>query len=329
MRLSLGLRIVLLLALLAPAPAGAKEEPTPEGANHFARKAGLRALEAGKSEEAAKHVLRALRDHPYATLLLEDLVEATQDDPDVQAFWLHRYVATIAEDSGRFRPGKRMRAYFPKKEKLFRLVSMSRAKAAANLARTAGKLKGSGAYTRIQAYRRLFDAVVDAAPALRAKHGAVFDRALAKALPSTASILKAIEKGGGATTGREARALRLRLGRALLGMAAPARQKLAGTGSVDAQQLLKLGSTLAESARASLAAQQMEPATVEQLQAMTPEEIDAFNVLHTRVETPGRAISPKGHYEIRSPCGHGTLLTAATIVDGIHERLAKWFDSCS
>ncbi len=65
-----------LLLWLPSLPAAAKEEAPLPGADHFARQVGLRALKAGRPEEAAKHFLRALRDHPHATLLLEDLLDA-------------------------------------------------------------------------------------------------------------------------------------------------------------------------------------------------------------------------------------------------------------
>lgn len=314
-----------LLLWLPSLPAAAKEEAPLPGADHFARQVGLRALKAGRPEEAAKHFLRALRDHPHATLLLEDLLEATAKDPDVQAFWLHRYVATIADENGRFKPSKRAQAYLPKKGSVVHTVATSRAKAAADIAKTVARLKGPGVYTQIRAYRRLFDATADASPALQAKYARVFEQALAKAQPSTAAVLKAIEKAAGAARAPGSHALRLKLGRALIGMASQARQKAPGTEDIDAQKLLRLGTKLAESATAALAAEQMAPATVEQLRAMTPAEIDAFNEKHTRIETPGRAISPKGRYEIRTTCGHGSLLTAASIVDGIHGRLATWF----
>jgi hypothetical protein len=316
--------VLLCSALVAPFSAAA-DEPAPPEAAHVARTAGLKALADGKHEEAVDHLLTALLDHPHSSLLHEDLLEATAKDLDAHSWWKHRYVALISNAKGSFRPSRRAAAFVSPKDPELTLVALARARAAAEIARQSGLAPRSGRSVVGRVLLRLLDRVTEGAPALRAEHAGTIERSVVKGLPTATEVLQAVEKAGGRVQGPAQAALRLRLGRAVVGLATQARQGAAGAPDGVATALLGLGDRWIRSALDDLASEQAPVLDVARLEALTLEEVAEFNRRHTAIETPARALSPAGGYEVLTPCGHGTLLAAARQVDGIHARLARWF----
>ena len=294
-------------------------------ADHPARGAAMRAVEAGDWQEAVAHLKRALADHPSEPVLLADLVRITAEDPAVQRFWAHQYVASIMDERGSVRVPRDMRDVLPDDERL-KSLAKARAKAATALVRAATRARGTGSVFTVLAYRRLFDRIAAGAPAVVAAHAASFDAAVDRTAPSTRDVLKVLESHARGTPATPEEALqRVALGRALVGMAAQAAQELTGSPPRAAEKLRSLGEAAIRGAAEALAGLQIEPLTVEELEAMDEEAIEAFNAVHTHAATPGRAVTPEGRYEIVTACGHGTLLACAKHVERLHGWLAAWY----
>ena len=78
-------------------------------------------------------------------------------------------------------------------------------------------------------------------------------------------------------------------------------------------------------ARADLAARGDAPWTVEELEALSEEQGEAFTREHASFGTPGVALSPAAWYRVETDCGHQTLLGVASTVEDHHRRLANWY----
>ena len=319
-----GLRLVGVLVLLVlPSVPALGEESADE---HPARTAGLQALKAGNPDEAVGHLLHALTAHPDSAQLLLDLIRATEPKKDFNAIWRHRYVCATADEKGRFKPAKELlKTLFAEKDEVLVGLAKARAKAASDIARELARAKGPGRNLVAATWYELLERVVRDCPPLRKTYLRKARSAVRTTVPKTLEVIKAIEKAAPVAFRSKDPGHPLRLGRALIGLAAQFGKGDSAPSGVDGGRMRSLGERLQRSAREALAEVQMEPLTVEALEAMSSEEIEAFNDKHTNMSTPGRAITPQGLYEVVSPCGHGTLLAAAKHVEPIHETLAKWF----
>ena len=321
--------VALLLWLTTFGPAVAKE-PAPGGdpAEHAVeRLAARKALDAKDYAKALEHCRAALAVYPDSALVLEDLIEASANDADVRALAMHRWLTATVDKNGRFAPSKALAPHLPKDDAAWTGPAKARARAATDVVKAIGRAKGAGKYLEAQGLRALLRRILAASPSLRHVHRDDADRALDKARPTTASVLKAMAKAASKAQGSRNAPLRLRLGRAFTGIASHARQSMRGTPNGSEKRWADLGNKLVLSAERDLEDRQMEPLTLEALEAMEdkPEAIRAFNDAHTDIATPGRSRSKRGRYDIVSTCGYGTQLAATKWVEVAHDRLAAYF----
>ncbi len=320
---SMRLGLVLLAALLLPAGVGADELG---GTAREARKAAARARDAGKTKEAVGHLLVGLGEHPHAAELLLELVETTKDDPSARTLWSHALIAALADEKGRFKLPKGADALIDKKkDPLLGEVATARAKAVAGLAKSAGRAKGPGSYALALAYTDLARALTSDAPRLWKAHAAALSKAISKVRPKVKAVLAALKKSAGGLGGPDPSGAKLELGRAIRGMASQAKAKAAGAKEGSGTALDSLADSIIRDALTALEAEQMEPLTIKQLEAMDNDQIAEFNRKHANIRRPGRAISETGKYVITCACGHGTLLATAEMAEPTHDRLARWF----
>jgi hypothetical protein len=65
--------------------------------------------------------------------------------------------------------------------------------------------------------------------------------------------------------------------------------------------------------------------SIAELEALSPDEREAFTRRFGLPGNPASALSPRGWYTIESDCGHATLLGTAQTVELHHQRLANWY----
>ncbi|MEZ6008035.1 MAG: hypothetical protein R3F05_09720 [Planctomycetota bacterium] len=316
-----------LLALLVVPVAAAPPGPADPAADHPARKAAREALAAGHPEEARKHLAEVLRDYPCAPSVLLDCVRASADAPDELVLAWDRWATAVADKAGRIDLTKEVKALSGCDDGARREVEKARARAAADVVKAMGSLRGPAALLVARAYDLLLDDLLEGAVALQAEHRDARAKARAKVAESAPSLVDAITKAAGRGSRPEQARMRFRLGRALLGLAAQARFKLPDGPDKGGDVWRRLGERLVHEAEQELAEAQMEPLTLEALKAMDADAIDAFNKAHADFATPGRSITPTGRYEIVTASGHGVLLAATEQAEVIHARLARWFGS--
>ncbi len=65
--------------------------------------------------------------------------------------------------------------------------------------------------------------------------------------------------------------------------------------------------------------------SIEELEALSPEEREAFTRRFGVAGNPASALSPRAWYKVESDCGHATLLGTAKTIEWHHQRLANWY----
>ncbi|MEC7582803.1 MAG: hypothetical protein VYE77_00665 [Planctomycetota bacterium] len=358
-RIRLGsLSLLIVAAATAQAPPGATPPletkglaatPAEKSAADTRWQLGRAALANGTAEAALPHLLAALEFHPNSPAILLDLALACQATPageDSAAFWLERLVRAGADDKGRFKASKEQRQQLGKLDlEDGRKLARQRALAAAELERAIKKLAnrpklGDGATARW--LTEIFTELAHDSPALLAGHGPAVQAALAQFAPDyeavCAGLLQLAKMSPGkTTTGREAdedgedAERQRRLERALEAariLAGLARQASFGD-DVQGPRPPDLSKMAAEAARAIARHESAlgEPRvyTIAELEAMDPEQRDAFTLAHRSWANPAVTVSPTGKYRLETVCGFETLLGAATTVEWHHDRLAKHF----
>ncbi|MGE0193063.1 MAG: hypothetical protein AB7T63_13595 [Planctomycetota bacterium] len=318
---------VALLALLVVPVAAAPQDAKDPAADHPARRAAREAIAAGRLEEARKHLAEVMGDYPSSPAVLLDAVRAAADAPEQLLLAWDRWATAVADKAGRIELGKEAKGLAGADDGARREVEKARARAAADVVKAMGSARGPAAPLVVKAYDLLLDDVLEGATALEDEHRDARAKARAKAAESAPSLVDAITKAAGRGSRPEQARVRFRLGRALLGLAAQSRYKLPDGPDKGGDVWSRLGERLVREAEVELAAAQMEPLTLEALEAMDADAIAAFNKAHADLATPGRSITPKGRYEIVTASGHGVLLNATRQAEVIHDRLARWFGS--
>jgi hypothetical protein len=321
-------RALLLAALpslaLGTAHAG-PDTPTDPADEHPARAQARAALQGGRTAEAREHLAHVLRDHPASASALADLARASTDAPEIGVLALDRWATAVVDAKGRLELPRELRELKGTDDGARREVEKARSRAVADVLKQMQGAKGVGADIVVGAYDRLLDDLLDGAPVLEAEVRSARAKAREKVRVTAAELVEAVEKGAGRNQRPEHAAARLRLGRALIGLAAQVRQKATDAPDRGADGWRRVGEKLEREAVAALAERQMAPLTLAQLEAMDGEAIRAFNEAHTDLATPGRSVTPKGRYEIVTASGHGVLLAATRWAEVVHDRLARWF----
>ncbi|MEC7584169.1 MAG: hypothetical protein VYE77_07610, partial [Planctomycetota bacterium] len=356
-RIRLGsLALLLAAAAVAQAPPGATPPldtkslaatPAAKSAADTRWQLGRTALANGSAAEAIPHLLAALEFHPNSPAILLDLAlacQATPEGEDRTALWLERLVRAAADNKGRFKANKEQRQQLGKLDlEDGRKLARQRALAAAELERAIKKLAsrpklGDGVTARW--LTEIFAELAHDSPALLASNGPSVRQALTKFSPDYEAVCNGLlqlakmsPSKTTAGTGDEQqdedlehkRQLALEAARILAGLA---RQASFGD-DVQGPQPPDLSKMATEAARAI--ARQEEALskprvyTIAELEAMDPEQRDAFTLAHRSWANPAVTTSPTGKYRLETVCGFETLLGAATTVEWHHDRLAKHF----
>jgi hypothetical protein len=290
--------------------------------------AGRGALAGKASLEAVRHFANALWWDPCAPSLLADLIAASAPSEDAQTLWAHQLAAALADDRGAFEPDPDFRK-IAARDPLILKIAAARADAAAQLAAALKELRGRDGDQAISARwaAAVAQEVLGGAPALRKKHAAAFNQALAVSVFEYKPVLSALKEVMDKSLGEQKPELAVRAALCLLGLASQTRFK-----DLEGPKPPQLES-VAMAARAGLARarEQIEAkrkgaiTTIAELEAMSELEREKFNEEHASFENPGVTLSPNGLYRIETSCGHATLLGVAKTVELHHARLVKYF----
>jgi hypothetical protein len=317
-------------ALLASAlPLGAGQERAPDPAR-APLEAGRAALAAGKSEAAYAHLGAALRLAPDDPAVLELVLAAVKDDPDARALWSLRWHEAAADADGEVRPSAATRELLAGDDPHpARLVGL-RAKAVQELAAfaRAREARGAKAPEELLVARWARRVALDLAgplPAARRAAGAL-DPGLALPRDFHVPVLAALERAMASAFSSGASGAAARLASCLHGLGVQAGfQDLEGPRPSGTEPFRKAAAETLARARARLERERGEPWTIEGLEALGPEEAEAFTREHASLAAPARAISPRGWYRVETACGFETLLGVARTIEQHHERLARWY----
>jgi hypothetical protein len=334
----------MAMATWAAALALAAQGPTDPGAMPLA--AGRRALEAGKRDEAAGHLLEACARSGPGAQVLELLARAAEGDADAVALWTQALADGTADARGRVKlPEEVVR--LAGKDTRAPALAEARAAAVQELVKQAGARERKGAKAPEELLvarhlRRLARELAEDAPALFAAHADELDPRLAAPPGAPAAVAGALERELGQALASHRLADAVRVALALRGLARQAGlddlqggAPPPGMAAVEKRAAEALARAREELAHAQPApgepvdeAQSWRPWTVAELEALADEgdeACDAFTRAHADWSHPGRALSPGGRYLVETVCGFETLLGVASTIELHHARLAGFF----
>jgi hypothetical protein len=290
--------------------------------------AAKNALREHDHEGAVRHFANALWWCPGSASVLLGAFEAAAPSEDARTLWAHAIGATSADERGALDPSGRMKEVLALDPAIAKIAS-ARAEAAVHLAAFVKELKPKDPDREMLA-RWAAGAALELlapAPALRRRHAAVFNQAVAPALPDYRPVLLALKSVMDKALGEQRPELAIRAAQCLLGLASQSRfHDLKGPKPPALEPV-------AMTARAGLARarEQLEGRrkgailTIDELEAMSKEEREAFTRAHCSLENPAITMSPNGRYRIETSCGHATLLGVARTIELHHGRLIGYF----
>ncbi len=314
---------------------------------------GLGALQTGDHHEARKHMFAALEFHPCSPDLLLELMLACGDDPDAFAQWCERYVRASSDERGRLKiegaTRKRLKAIQLSANLLKpdQALTVKRVAAINELARFITRQKATGKETATRALvvrwaSGLLLKIASGAPNALAKVASSVDKHQAAFEPNYEIVYKALAKvmnqprpndaqsSNAPTTGVSSHTKvindqRIRAARILVGLAKQIAFKdlmgprPSGPGSYANAARRLLGDERKRDVEAG------KIWTIEELEAMSPEDREAFTEEHSDWHHPGIALSTNSLYRIETICGHETLMKTSMTVELHHERLISHF----
>jgi hypothetical protein len=323
----------ILALLLAAAPLAQKPAADPSAARLAASLAAARkALAEGKRDSAFDALKTALAHSPFSQETLQLFVEASKPDEDAQTFWLHalaratlgpEHSSTLDSNGRRLlgspdsRPNQLANAYAAAFDELARFAKEREKEVAAH---------ADSALVALWARRAALD-LGARSPQLQKSRQAELAPRLApnEALPAKA--LRALERfadnaaAGGKTQQALAAALILKGCATQFGWD----KDLQGPRPPGVENLAKSAEEILARARAAWEKKADKVWTIEELEALAPDEREAFTRRFGVPGNPATALSPRSWYRLESDCGHATLLGAAKTVELHHQRLANWY----
>jgi hypothetical protein len=290
--------------------------------------AGKAALSAKDAAQAVRHFSNSLWWDPHAANVLAEIAAAAGSNEDAQTLWLHQLAASVADERGGFELPEPLRKLTARDPMLAKVAS-ARADAAAQLATVVREQRGKDGDAAVAA-RWVFGVASDViapSPALRKKHAPACNQPLASTAFEHKQVLAALKEVMDKALGEQRPELAIRAAQCLLGLASQSRFK-----DLEGPKPPALdGVAMAARAGLARAREQIDARrkggipTIQQLEAMSPEEREAFTREHSSFENPGVTLSPNGLYRIETSCGHATLLGVAKTVELHHARLVKYF----
>jgi hypothetical protein len=322
---------IVVLALAPATPQGA-----PAAARHDAASApvaaGGKALAEGRRADAAGHFVRALEAAPDSIEVLGLLVEASSEDPDARALWLHALMTAAVAPNGSVALDGDLKKKLPADDPRPAQVAALRAAAVEELLKLARE-KEKEAAQKVDAAlvaqwgrRAALDLARESPALLKGREGDLSPRlAPPESLP--AKVVKSLESfaSGALANGRTAEAIES--ARILAGLATQLsfEKDLQGPRPSGLTGLGERSSSLLVRTRQQLAGRIDPPWTVDELLALDGDEAEAFTRAHDTFADPGVATSPREWYRIETDCGFQTLLGVAQTIEQHHQRLANWY----
>ncbi|MBK7642681.1 MAG: hypothetical protein IPJ19_06455 [Planctomycetes bacterium] len=318
----------LLLAALAQQPA--VETPADKLAASLA--SARKALSEGKREDAFNALKTALAQSPASQEALQLCIEATKPDEDAQSFWLFELArATLGPERTNTLDSNGRRLLGPPDSKPNQ-VANGYAGAFEELARFAKEREKEiaahpeAALVALWARRAALD-LGARSPLLERPRLNDLDPRLASNPTLPAKALRALEHfaDNAAAGGRMQQALAAAL--ILKGCATQAGwdKDLQGPKPPGIDGIGKTANDVLGRARAAWEKKAGKPWSIEELEALGPDEREAFTRRFGDAGNPATALSPRSWYKLETDCGHATLLGAAQTVELHHQRLANWY----
>ncbi|HKE01832.1 MAG TPA: hypothetical protein VKE69_12535, partial [Planctomycetota bacterium] len=242
---------------------------------------------------------------------------------DARWLWAFALADVAADENGSFKlDAATLKAL--KSDAALRKIPMARAEAAKELARAAAKLGPADAPSCARWLLEVGREVARRSPALEKKHASELESGLKRTAPKTDAVVRALAASIDASLGKSKPDDALVAARCLRGLAAQATQKDLASPAPDMESAMEIANKGILRARAALGSKETAPKSIEELEALTPEERDRFNAEHAAIGNPAVALSPTGPYRVETTCGLGTLLAAAKQIELHHQRLARW-----
>ncbi len=318
---------------IAEVPKRDPKAPTPEAQARLMLDAGRAALADKNPAEAVRHFANALWYDPYAPAFLANLLEASAADPDAFDLWLSQWIAVISDEKGAAAVEEKWRKRVQGVDAWPLKVNTARAEAVAELATFVKEQGSKGGEAASHPHARRFAAQLGielcrASPALIRRHGPTFTAVFTPAvLPDHRPVLAALKELMDQLVGEQKPGDAIRVAQCLLGFAAQSGFKqFDGPKPPDLAAVAMAARAGLQRARAQLdAARKDAILTIEQLEAMTPEEREAFTRDHASFANPGVTFSPNKLYRVETTCGHDTLVGVAKTIELHHARLVGYF----
>ncbi len=289
---------------------------------------GVAAAKAGDLGAARHHLLAAVALDPSSVDLYGDLAALDRADPELRALWAHAAALAGCDASGRVAKAQVDLADASR-------VVVKRARAAKAAAAAAGRLKNAVHEPTRQWLLGLSRTLTDGSSVLSTAHVGAFEKAAGNTAPDVdkltsalAELMQSAYAAGDLETALEAartmRGLAMQAGQA---KNAPALPTAALTAALAMIRKVRADLRRAEEQRAKDAVAGAEPVvwTVESLESVPEDDVDAWSAKRTKWTAPGVALSPTELYRVETICGHATLLHITRDVEYHHARLIKWY----
>ena len=325
----------LLLATLLFAGTALAQQPaveTPADKLAASLASARKAIAEGKREEAFSALKTALGHSSASQEALQLLVEASKGDEDAQTFWLHALGrATLGPDRSNTLDSNGRRLLGPPETKPNQLAA-AYAGAFDELLHFAKEREKESAthpeaaLVALWARRVALDLGVRSPLLSRPKLVELSPRLpLNESLPVKA--LRALERfaDNASASGKTQQALAAAL--ILKGCATQFGwdKDLQGPRPPGVEGLAKSANEVLARARAAWEKKADKVWSIEELEALSPDECEAFTRRFGISGNPATAMSPRGWYKIESDCGHATLLGTAKTIELHHQRLVNWY----
>ncbi|MFQ5504268.1 MAG: hypothetical protein ACE5F1_05640, partial [Planctomycetota bacterium] len=277
------------------------------------------------------HLLNALRYHPNSPEILSRLLGATKTDPDARTLWGHRTIAALCDRNGRRPIDKTLARLLPEDDPFLVELAVARARAAGELARFVQQLPSTGRAARgnlvlARWAEGLAWELVRASPALLARYWQEAGSGMDRFSSSCGFVIRSLEKHMQQALNGQDPATAVRIASCLLGLATQAGfRDLKGPPALDMSRAGHEARRVWDLARERIREKTEDPFSVEELEQMSRGDRDVFTELHSSVDDPARALSPKKRYLVETVCGHQTLLGVARTVELHHRRLVSWY----
>jgi len=275
-------------------------------------------IERDRPNDAERTLVEALAYASTDVELLRALMQINAERPDALALWA-RVVADRATDAkGRAAGVKSWPRSLTRALEPGMALARTRAKVVERLVTQAKKMRKPQDAALAHYLRGLFREATAGVPALREKHAAAFDAAIARCHPDRGKLMAALEKAMIREHRSKNDVAAIRAASILKGLVVQAKRtktKVARLGAMRTSATLVLNAIRA--AKPAL--------KIQDLLDIPPEDRPKWEREHADWSNPTVVVSPNGLYRVESICGVRTTLMVAADVEYCHRRLARWF----